>query len=492
MAAEPDLYAHPVPCYGLPRKQGDPERTFERKDQMEDQHGTDRDPRFDGIAPIDYRYADPEVATYLSERAFIGYKLRVELALIRALANRGICPQAAAAEIEAACRSVTVEEVYAEEDRIKHDIRALVNCIRNRVSDAAKPFVHMTATSYDIVDTANALRYTEAVQRALIPALEALGAVLNEIAHREADTVQVGRTHGQHAVPITFGFAIAGYACRLGESIGVLHAYATRLPGKFSGAVGAYNASSLFFDDPEAFERDVLAELGLRPARHSTQIVPPEVLIRLMAEVTIAAGILANLADDMRHLQRTEIGEVGEAFGADQVGSSTMPQKRNPINFENVKSMWRIVVGRIMTVFMDQISEHQRDLTNSSSGRTYGETIAYVISMAKRLTRTMRKLTVDRDSLERNLAMQQGLVVAEPLYIILAAFGHPDAHEKVRTLTLLAQRMRRPLEDVALEDEELRPYIERMTPRQRKILSDPSTYTGIAAEKARRITNPRL
>src|SRR3989338_11581461 len=111
-----------------------------------------------------------------------------------------------------------------------------------------------------------------------------------------------------------------------------------------------------------------------------------------------------------------------------------MPQKRNPINFENSKSLWKIVMPRIITVFMDQISEHQRDLTNSASARTYGEVIAYVVSMAKRLTRTMNKLKVDRENLQKNLEMTRGGIVAEPLQLILSALGHPNAHEKERTL----------------------------------------------------------
>lgn len=142
---------------------------------------------------------------------------------------------------------------------------------------------------------------------------------------------------------------------------------------------------------------------------------------------------------------------------------------------------------RIITVFLDQISEHQRDLTNSASARTYGEIVAYAVSMAKRMTRVMRKLAVDPANLERNLAMSKGLIVAEPLYIILAALGHPDAHEKVRRLTLLAQSEKRPLEEIALADSELTPYIKRMTPRQREILGNPALYTGIAARKARKV-----
>ena len=444
---------------------------------------------FDSLSPVDYRYWDKEVAKYLSENGFTRYKLLVELVLVKVLHRRGICPAVVVQEVETACGQVTTTEVYEEERRIGHDIRALVNCIQRKVSDSSKPYVHMTATSYDIVDTANAARYKDVIKEVLLPCLVALEEVFIDIALREAETVQVGRTHGQHAVPITFGFAIAGYVSRFGGCIKLLGKLVENLPGKFSGAVGAYNASLLFFDDPEDFEATVLAELGLKPAEHSTQIVPPEAFTRLLCEVTIIAGVLANLADDMRHLQRTEIGEVGEAFDAAQVGSSTMPQKRNPINLENAKSLSKIIASRMSMVFMDQISEHQRDLTNSASARTYGEVIAYVVSMAKRLTRTMQKLGVDRANLERNLAMQMGLVVAEPLYIILASLGHPDAHEKVRKLTLQAQREKRSLGEITLADTEIMPYIEKMTPHQRQILSDPSLYTGIAAQKARVIAH---
>lgn len=443
----------------------------------------------DSISPIDYRYWDEDVAKYLSENGFTRYKLRVELALVKVLNRRGVCTDTVVKEVEDACGKVTTAEVYEEEGRIRHDIRALVNCIRAKVSDSAKPYVHMTATSCDIIDSANAVRFKDVVEQVLVPSLIALERIIIEISDREAETVQVGRTHGQHAVPITFGFAISQYVSRLGGSIEALKELAIVLPGKFSGAVGAYNASSLFFDDPEEFEREVLAELGIKPAEQSTQIVPSEGLARLLCEVAITAGIMANLSDDMRHLQRTEIGEVGEEFEATQVGSSTMPQKRNPINFENAKSAWKIIAPRIITVLMDQISEHQRDLTNSASSRTYGEMIAYVVSTAKRLTRAMSKFTVDRTNIESNVGLQKGLVVAEPLYIILAALGHSDAHEKVRQLTLEAQRSKRTLESVVADDEEMKEYLTKMTPHQREILSNPSLYTGIATIKANAVAS---
>lgn len=441
--------------------------------------------RFDCLSALDYRYWDADVARYLSENAFTCYKLKVELALVKALQRRGLCSEAVVAEVAAACEQVTTEEVYEEEKRIHHDIRAMVNCIRRRVSDEAKPFVHMTATSYDIVECANAARTRDVMSHVLLPSLVQLEKILIALALAEAETQQIGRTHGQHAVPITFGFAMAEYISRLGGCIQTLRSLTGELRGKFSGAVGAYNASSLFFDDPEEFEKDVLWDVALQPAEYSTQIVPPEPMTRLLCEVTITAGVLANLADDLRHLQRTEIGEVGEAFEADQVGSSTMPQKRNPINFENTKSCWKIVAPRIGTVFMDQISEHQRDLTNSASARTYGEVIAYVVSMTKRLTRTLGKLRVDRPNLRHNLALQQQLVMAEPLYLLLAAMGHPDAHEKVRLLTLQAHREDRALGELVFEDPELFGYLGKMTDHQRLTLRSIGLYTGRAAERTR-------
>lgn len=447
---------------------------------------------FDSLSPLDYRYQEKAVAEYLSENGFTRYKLKVEQVLIVVFQRRGLCNAAVVAEIAQACQQITTAEVYTEEKRVGHDIRALVNCIRSKVSDNAKPFVHMVATSFDIVDTANAARYRDCMQDVIIPSLLALEQVLIELAVRERSTAQIGRTHGQHAVPITFGFAIAEYVSRLGQCILKLGQLVERLDdelvGKFSGAVGAYNASSLFFDDPEKFEDEVLAALGLRAADHSTQIVQPEPLARLLFECVLIAGVMANLARDMRHLQRTEIGEVAETFGDNQVGSSTMPQKRNPIGFENVESCWKIIVGRMTTVLMDQLSEHQRDLTNSASARTYPEIVGYLVAMARRLTWIMGTLKVDKARMQENVGLQGDLIAAEPLYLVLAAGGHPDAHEAVRQLTLDERRRRASLYELAMADEELAPFLSQLTERQERILENPELYVGIAAKRTIAVT----
>lgn len=440
------------------------------------------------ISPVDHRYRVKEVADHLSPESYTAYLCRVECALADALCASDLCNKRVAGEIIRACVHVTADEVAAEEARIGHDIRALVNCIKKRVSDSAKPFVHMTATSYDVIDTARALQYRDVFTKVVIPEFIALETTLIDIALREADTVQIGRTHGQHAVPITFGFAVANYVNRLGESILHMQDLTRNLRGKFSGAVGAYNASSLFSQVPEKFEEEVLAELRIGPALCSSQITPPEPLMRLLSEAITAAGIVANIARDMRHLQRSEIDEVAEEFGDAQVGSSTMAHKKNPISFENIESLWKVLVGRMVTMYMDQISEHQRDLTNSASMRTYPEIVNYVVYMTRRLNRTMKKLRLDHESIARNLEAQSHLIAAEPLYLLLAAYGHPDAHEAVRRLSMRAREEKAKIEEVAAHDPDIKKYLDAIPAKRKKVLHYPSrTYTGISGEKARKV-----
>lgn len=444
---------------------------------------------FDSVSPLDFRYYGQDRALqelldpYVTERGRVASEAMVEAAATRVLSRRGVCSRAVADEIAAAVQAITPEEVAAEEARIQHNIRALVNCIQRRVSEAARPYVHFTLTSFDVVDTATAWRLKQAALRVIVPQLIELQRVLIALARREKDTLQIGRTHGQHAVPITFGFAVAEYVSRLGTRIECLKRVAEDMRGKISGAVGAYNASGLFFDDPVSFETEVLAELDLKPSLHSTQIVEAEYVTDYLHALISAFGVLANLADDMRNLQRTEIGEVGEAFEAQQVGSSTMPHKRNPWNFENVKSMWKAFMPRMVTVYMDQISEHQRDLTNSASARFVPEIIVGLVSSTRRLQRIMGRLVTDKERMAANFALTQGMIAAEPAYILLAAHGHPDAHEAVRKLTLRAQECGRPLQECLFEDEELAPWLAKLTDDQRAILRDPTRYTGIAARK---------
>ena len=422
------------------------------------------------------------------------YKARVESALAGQLAKEGICSGAIAKEIDIACKKVTAREVYEEEARIKHDIRALANVIRNRVSKAAKPYVHLAATSYDIVDTANALRLKDAVSRVVLPDLLKLENVLIEISLAHASTTQIGRTHGQHAEPITFGFFLTNYVSRLGQRILKISKSSESLCGKFSGAVGVYGPLSLMLPNPEKFESNLLASLGLTASEVSTQIVQPEPTTDLMHYIVSAFGVIANLSRDLRHLQRTEISEISEEFSTEQVGSSTMPQKRNPISFENVESMWKKFMPQMVTIYMDQLSEHQRDLTNSLSQRYLPELLVAFDYAVRRLTRTVwdeknkrSKLAVDVSKMSQNLRNSSDKISAEPLYILLSLAGHSNAHEAVRKIVQRSISENKILVEAAKSDTEISKFLVKIKKSKLNFVEKPWLYRGIAPSKSRRV-----
>lgn len=440
---------------------------------------------YDMVSPLDYRYNDvlPKLQPFVSEQAFIKYQSKVEVALVRIMSRWGLCPKGVAEEVERACNEITAEQVYVEEERVKHSVKALVNCIQKRISDEARPFVHLTATSSDIADSATALRLKDLFNQAILPDLLELEKLLVSMARETKAIVEIGRTHGQYAEPLTFGFTLAKYVSRLGNRIEAIGKAVENLRGKMSGSVGAYNALSLIVQDPERFEKEVLAELGLQPAIHSTQIVEPQFITDLACSVVSCFSILANLADDFRHLQRNEIGEIEEAVLEERVDSSTMPQKINPSPFEHVKSMWKAFMPRIITVFMDEISEHQRDLTNSASSRFLIELFVAFDHSVRWLTKALSKVRIKNEEISRHVAASKDQAVAEPLYVLLAFHGYPNAYDYSRKLASEARKRGCKLTEMIWEDESIKPYLEKMTKRQRSTLRYPERYIGLAKEK---------
>jgi len=441
------------------------------------------------VDPLDGRYFEEEIARYLSEASRIAYQAHVEVALAHTLADFKLCSPGVAKQIEAAARRITPEQVYAEEKTTKHDIKAIVNSIKEYVDDEAKPYVHFGATSYDIIANANALQTRDFLRAVLIPRLQKLTTTLIELADKYAGTAQIGRTHGQHGVPITFGFAMSEYVSRIGNTTEALQALSEELVGKFSGAVGAYNALSIFVEDPLLFEKTILEKLDLKPAEYSTQIIPPENLVRIMDELAITAGIMANLGHDMRHLQRSEIGEVRERFEKGQTGSSTMAHKRNPWNFENVVSMSKQVIAQSVNANLNLSSEHQRDLTDSASSRFYVLSLAIVASTASRLNRIMSKIEVDDVAMQRNLQLTGGAIAAEPLYLLLEKYGHVAAHEKAKDLSHRALADKKSLANTVAEDAEGAAYWQKFSAKEKLVIEKPEIhYTGLAAKKTKLVT----
>jgi adenylosuccinate lyase len=463
---------------------------------------------FRNISSIDHRYSLSEHQLYedmvpwLSEEASIAACVRAEIALIIAhLKVRGTLSRELKDSLEGLAGRVDPTEVYAEEEKTRHNIRALVNVMKRQAPAEAAPLVHLGATSVDILDTGLSWRMKGFTVKVALPLLKKLELLLCSFTEREADTPQVGRTHGQHAVPITLGFAMAEYVSRLGKSILEIERLAGQLKGKLAGAVGAYNATSMMVKDPEELERIYLAELGLEASEHSTQLVEPEYLLRLLLEFNVAFGIIANLADDLRNLQRSEIGEVREGFAAEQVGSSTMPQKRNPWNSEHVKSLWKAFSPRVVTFFMDQISEHQRDLSNSASQRFIADYAAGFCLAVSRMASVIDGLGADRDRLLANLrggaaSGIPGGVLAEPAYILLAESGVSDAHEVIRKITLKAERQHLGFSEALAGEAEV---LSRIGAKMAELgliesagdvlsfFEKPELYCGLAVKKAREL-----
>ena len=448
--------------------------------------------QFDTISPIDYRYYGDnkevfvQLHDYLSEEANIKYLLRVELAIVRVLAANGVCPAQVPEQVEAACREITASDVYAEENRVHHNIRALVNCIRRKLPRESWPYVHLFATSNDIMDTAAALRYKDFVRDVVLPDLIDLSQTLVDLARRNSGQAQIGRTHGQHAIPTTFGSAIALYVSRLGSRIQSIYAASQTLRGKFSGAVGAFNALSLHDDvDPVRYEIELMNELGLKASDCpvASQIVEPEYLADLVYSIVSCFSVLANLADDVRNLVRTEIGELTDTYRDEEVGSSTMPHKINPKNFENIKSLWKEFMPRMNTMFMDQISEHQRDLTNSASQRFLPELFAGFTYAVARMQDGLSKIRVNAERMSANLESSKHLIVAEPLYITLALQGYAEAYDAVMRLARESQKRGVRLMDLVRSDKELHKIIQSLPEKQKKVLDDPALYIGAAEQR---------
>ncbi len=446
---------------------------------------------FLNISPLDARYYSSntklidELSDYLSERSVIRYEAAVEAAIIIVMERWGLVSKGSREQIINAYRKVTPEDVYEEESKTKHNIRALVNVMQRYVSKELAPYIHLSATSEDITATAYSLRVRDVFFKIVIPKCVELLDILIDRAETEAETVQIGRTHGQHAIPITVGYLFSGYVDRFGGRVKQITESVKNLRGKLSGAVGAYNASSLLFDDPRKFEEDVLNEVRLKPANFSSQIIEPEFMLDVVHAVISAFGVLAHIADDMRHLQRTEIGEMGEKFEKGQVGSSTMPHKRNPWNFEHVKSMWKEFVPRILTRYYDQISEHQRDLTNSASSRFIVEIITGFTLSVDRLIKQFKKLVIDYTNLKRNIDLTDGMFLAEPLYILLSSRGASDAHAIVKEATLKAESEGKSVFEVIGENENLSAITSMEV--WRDLQKNPALYIGRAPQRTRTI-----
>lgn len=436
----------------------------------------------DYVCPLDYRYGRKEMKAIFSEKSRIEYQMQVEAALARAHAKLGEISQADADEITrvAGADIVSVERIKEIEKTTNHDLMAMVKAMTEQCQGEAGKYVHLGATSNDIVDTATALQIKAAL--AIVATdVDDLTFTLAQIAKRERDTLEIGRTHAQFAIPITYGFKLAGYIAEMLRYRERLEEIAPRAcAGKMAGAVGTGAALGPNFLKVQI---EVMADLGLTYEPAATQVVGRDRYTELICLLATLGTSLERYATEVRNLQRSEIAEVSEAFdAAHQVGSSTMAQKRNPINSENVCGLARVLRGFVTPTFESQVLWHERDLSNSSAERfTLPHAFVLIDQMLYKMNQVFKGLDIHRDRMIKNIQSAHGLIMAEPVMMALVGkgLGRQDAHEIVREASMAAEDGDRDLKDTLWERPEIKQL---MTQAELAQVMDPATYTGASGE----------
>ena len=432
------------------------------------------------LCAVDYRYGRPAMKALFSEEARLERLLQVEAALAGAQADLGLLPAAAAKEIArvAVGKKVTVARVNALERETGHDVMSVVLALTEQCSGDAGRYVHLGATSNDILDTATALQLHDAI-RILREDLDALVDTLAGLAKKHRNTVMLGRTHGQAATPITFGLKMAVFALEIHRHRERLREAERRIVvGKMSGAVGT---GAAFGPKALEIEERVARRLGTACEEASSQVVGRDRHAEFILLLANLAASCEKLCTEVRNLQRTEIGEAAEAFERKrQVGSSTMAHKENPVTSENVCGLARVVRGFVVPALEDVPLWHERDLTNSSAERILiPHTCVLVDDILAKTASVYANLRVYPERMRENLERTRGQVMAEAVMIALVSkgLGRQEAHQVVRDVALEARDKGLHLREVLLRHPRLRG---KFTAKEADAVMDPARYTGSA------------
>ncbi len=378
--------------------------------------------------------------------------LDVELAALDAWAELGVIPAESANRIRADAMPPTPERVAEIEQRTNHDLAAFVDAVGERLDEEGRRWLHYGLTSSDVIDTALALQIREAGGMILGGIDRALEAVVRR-ADEHRSTLQIGRTHGVHAEPTTFGLKLAGWAFELDRGRRrVSRALEELRVGKLSGAVGTYAAT-----DPE-LERIACERLGLEPAPVSTQILQRDRHAELLAALAVLASSLDKFALEIRHLARTEVREAEEPFGRGQKGSSAMPHKRNPVVAERICGLARVVRGAALVGFENVALWHERDISHSSAERiVLPDAFLALDYMLDRFAWLVDGLVVRPERMLRNLEASHGLFFSQRLLLALVESGLPrdEAYVHVQQGAMRAWEEERPFRDIVAADPEI-------------------------------------
>jgi adenylosuccinate lyase len=403
------------------------------------------------------RYSRPEIADLFTDAARFGAWLEVEVLAVEAWAELGVVPAEDARAIRERA-SFDVEKIHERERVTDHDVAAFVDVVQESVGRPAGAWVHYGLTSSDVVDTALALQMTRALDRILVAAAELESAMATR-AREFRDTPMVGRTHGIHAEPTTFGMKLALWALQVRrDRERLVRARHTIAVGKLSGAVGTYSNV-----DP-SIERYVCEHLGLEPVP-ATQVLPRDRHAEVLYACASVGASIETFALEIRHLQRTEVREAEEPFReGEQKGSSAMPHKRNPIKSEQLCGLARVLRGNLQAALEDVALWHERDISHSSVERIIiPDSLMLAFYMIEQMTRLAKGLRVYPERMIRNLDSSFGLVFSQPVLLALVERGksRDDAYRIVQRNAMRAWQEERSFRELLVADPEVTDALDR-------------------------------
>ncbi len=432
------------------------------------------------INPVETRYRT-KIAEIFTEEKKLENWLKVEAVLAKAHAKWGNIPQEAAEEIgkKANLNYVKLNRVKEIDDEIHHDLMAMVKALSEQCEGNAGKYVHLGATSYDIEDTATGLQLKEAIIY-ITNSLKKLLIELIKVIEDKKSLVCIGRTHGQHAIPTTYGMRFGVWAYEIDRHLDRLKETLNRISyGKMSGAVG--NMAS-FGEKGIEIQNFITKELGLNPALIANQIIQRDRHAEVLFLTALIGQSLAKVARQFRVLQRNEIAEIFEPFKKNQVGSSTMPHKRNPHKSERICSLARVLKSNIIPALDNIILEDERDLTNSANERIiFAENFILLDFMIIQLTSIIQEVEFDEERIEENLNLTKGACLSEKIMLNLVekGIGRQEGHEILRKAAIKAKKENRFIKEILLENGKI---TESFTKDEIDDLLNPHNYIGKSLE----------
>jgi len=431
--------------------------------------------------PVYLRYATDEMKKIFSEEAKIERWLRVEAVLAEAQAELGIIPKEAAMEIskKANLKYVSIDRIKEIEKKIDHDLLAVVNALSEVCENNYGRYVHKGATSYDIEDTAWALAFSQSLG-IIKGKIANFIKILLEKADEYKELACIGRTHGQHALPTTYGMKFTLWAYDMLRCLKrVEFLENNNIIGKMSGAVGTMAG---FGEKGMELQNLVMEKLGIKPSLVSNQVVQRDIFADFIYVNSIIAANLEKIAKEIRNLQRTEIAEVQEPFLEHQAGSSTMPHKRNPHRSERICSLARYLRSLVNVSIENIALEHERDLTNSANERIIiAHSFILTDYILNEIIDILKNLRVNEKNITRNLNLLHGINLSENVMLRLVEKGLPRdlAYKIVRDTAIKSYESDLNFEDELLKNEYIRSLLTR---EELKILLNPKNYLGLAKE----------